>query len=299
MNQTQEISMKTSQWFVAALVTFSTIPLIAQQSGASAQQSTAAAAGNTSVSQASSASLRPVSGELAGKLDAKSSKVGDQVVVKTTDTARMAEGVVIPKGSKIVGHITEVQAHSSSQQDSHVTVQFDRAELKDGRSMAIRTVIVSVSPSQAALAAAANGNTDDAQYAGAGMPMGSVGGGVTGGGRGGLGGAVGAAGGTVGGAANTAGAIGTNANSTLGAAGTGLGAAGNATGNLGAASAGLSGELSGAASAPVHATALPGLMLAGDASGSTSGTLSASKRNVHLDGGTQLVLGVSVAGDQK
>jgi hypothetical protein len=36
-------------------------------------------------------------------------------------------------------------------------------------------------------------------------------------------------------------------------------------------------------------------MLAGDASGATSGTLSASHKNVHLDGGTQMVLGVSSA----
>ena len=279
--------MKTGSWFVAALVTLSTIPVIAQQPEASAQQGAPA-----------SVSLRAVSGELAGKLDTKSAKVGDQVVVKTTETARMAEGVVIPKGSRIVGHVTEVQAHSSGQQDSHVAVQFDRAELKDGRSLAIRSVVVSVSPSLASLAAVANGNTDEAQYAGAGMPAGRVGGGgASGAGRGGLGGSTaGATGSVAGTAANTAGA---KAGSTLGAAGTELSAAGNAAGSVGPVTAGLTGDLQGAASAPVHATEVPGIMLAGDASGSTSGTFSASKRNVHLDGGTQFVLGVGVTGGQQ
>lgn len=299
--------MKAGKWFVAALVTLSTIPVMAQQAGAgaAAQQGASATAGNAAVSQsaaasaAGSANLRPVSGELAGKLDAKSAKVGDQVVVKTTETARMADGVVIPKGSRIVGHVTQVQAHGSGQQDSHIAVQFDRAELKDGRSMAIHAVIASVSPSQAALAAAANGNTDDAQYAGAGMPMGRVGAGAGSAGRGGLGGALGAAGGVAGGAANTAGSVGANAGSTLGGVGNTVGAAGGAAGGAAADLGGVSAELSGAATAGVHATSVPGVMLAGDASGATSGTLSASKRNVHLDGGTQLVLGVAVSGNQQ
>jgi len=36
-------------------------------------------------------------------------------------------------------------------------------------------------------------------------------------------------------------------------------------------------------------------MLSGDASGAVSGTLSASKRNIHLDSGSQIVLGISGA----
>lgn len=40
-------------------------------------------------------------------------------------------------------------------------------------------------------------------------------------------------------------------------------------------------------------TAIPGVMLASDATGSASGTLSALRRNVHLDSGTQMLLGIS------
>jgi hypothetical protein len=42
-----------------------------------------------------------------------------------------------------------------------------------------------------------------------------------------------------------------------------------------------------------QATGVPGVMLASDASGRISGTFSAVKQNVHLDGGTQMVLGVA------
>jgi hypothetical protein len=44
-----------------------------------------------------------------------------------------------------------------------------------------------------------------------------------------------------------------------------------------------------------HATGIPGVMLAGDASGSASGMLTASRKNIHLDSGTQMVMGVAAA----
>jgi hypothetical protein len=60
-----------------------------------------------------------------------------------------------------------------------------------------------------------------------------------------------------------------------------------------------SGRLTGGATeagGTVHATGIPGIMLAGrgSAASSASGTLWASKKNVHLDGGTQIALLVAV-----
>ena len=43
-----------------------------------------------------------MSGELQDKLDSKTAKVGDSVVVKTAD------GTEIPKGTKLVGRVTDV-----------------------------------------------------------------------------------------------------------------------------------------------------------------------------------------------
>ena len=301
--------MKTTQWFMVALVTLSSLPVVAQQVGASAQQGTSATAGSSSLNQSSSANagasrngkqvqaqgsanaegastmeMRPINGELVGKLDSKSAKVGDPVVVKTVESARSTDGTEIPKGSRIEGHVTEVQAHSKTQQDGHMAIQFDRAELKDGRSVPIRSVIQSVSPSKAALAAAANGNTDDQMYAGANSPMGPMAGGGRAGGSA-LGGVAGAAGGLAGGAAG----------SVNSAAGSTLNGMGNAAGNVGATAGGLSGTVAGAGSMGAHATAIPGVMLANNLSGATSSTLSATKNNVHLDSGTQVVLAVAAA----
>ena len=89
--------MKTIQLFAAALVTLSGLPMLGQQADSSAQ---------TAGSAAVPAEMRPVNGELVNKLDAKSAKAGDQVVVKTTESVKIADGMVIPKGSRLLGTVT-------------------------------------------------------------------------------------------------------------------------------------------------------------------------------------------------
>jgi hypothetical protein len=323
----------------AAILAFSSIPIIAQQVDASSQQSTSASAAGThvsdssnsggnlgrdygaaSVSNSASASglhgahtssggsayaaneMRPVSGELRGKLDAKSARPGDQVIVKTTQKTMLADGTEIPKGTRLVGHVTEAQEHAKGHAESQIGIAFDRAELKGGRSIPIHSAIRSIAPAPSAMASMAN--NDD---------LGAGGGGMAGGGRGMVGGGsreggglLGGGGAAVGGVAPMAGRVGGGLDSTAGvgagAAGSTLGAtsgatgsatgrvAGNATGEVGQGMHGAAGATSDFAT---HATAVPGVMLGGDITGSASGVLSAANRNVHLDSGTQMVLGVA------
>jgi hypothetical protein len=58
---------------------------------------------------------------------------------------------------------------------------------------------------------------------------------------------------------------------------------------------GVGGAVSGEGSLAARSTGIPGVMLRGEASGSASGMLSASNKNIHLDSGTQMVVGVAVA----
>jgi len=284
----------------AAAISISGSPLFAQQAAGSAQTNASVNAGGTHVSQSTdvnaSASadrsgamtagdaqssarvqMHPVNGELVGKLDSKTARSGDTVVVKTSEAFRTSEGIVVPKGSRLVGHVTEVQAHGNGNQDSHMGIEFDRAELKNGQSVAMHSVIESVAPPANAMAAASMDTSEDVGVGG-GRAMG--GGGRSGGGL--LGGASGATAGigsglgrTVGGSVDAASNVTRNAGATVGNS---LNGAAGATGSLGA-----------------HATAIPGVMLEGGAAGSTSGVLSASKHNVHLDSGTQMTLGVAGA----
>ena len=64
----------------------------------------------------------------------------------------MADGTVIPKGSRLVGHVAQVQAHDKAHANSQMSIAFDRAELKGGQSFAIHSLIRGVSPSPSAMA---------------------------------------------------------------------------------------------------------------------------------------------------
>jgi len=316
--------MKTIKVLVVAAVLCSSIPFFGQSADASASDSTSAgsskaprnasssadasAAGNISASRyagapgsafgaaSASAQMTPVSGELAGKLDSKSAKVGDPVVLKTTQAARTADGVIIPKGSRLLGHVAAVQAHGRDSQNSELAMQFDRAELKNGQSIAIRSVVESVSPSRAAIEAAQMSDTDmfasgPGALRGTAIGGGSIGGARSGGGLvGGSRGLVGGTGSLAGGAAGSAtGGVAPGTRSTTGAMGAAAGT------GLNIANGGARGIAGSGGSLAAQSTGIPGVMLGGDASGATSGVLSASRRNVHLESGTQMVLGVSSA----
>jgi hypothetical protein len=305
--------MKIAIVTAVAVVVVSSIPLFAQQAGASAQQSVQANAGNRSVSESSAASasadrsgvaagqMTSVNGQLENKLDSKSARVGDQVIVKTTEKTRTADGMEIPKGSRLIGHVTSVQAHGSGNEDSSMGIAFDRAELHNGQSMAIHSAIQSLSPA-ANMAASSAADDDMAASGGGGGLRGGGGAAVRGGGSAGggglLGGATGAVGGTVRGVGSTAGAVGSGVASTTGSvASSAVSTTGQVAGGATAAAGNtVRGTAQGAGSLTARmATGIPGVMLAGDASGATSGMLSASRKNIHLDSGTQVVLGVSSA----
>lgn len=320
--------MRTILWLGTAAVLFSGISLLAQQANGSARQSASAgshisesggtgvatqpgsaslsgaangsaAAGHISASGDSAArgaystqEMRSVSGELENKLDSKTAKVGDRVVLKTNQKIKTADGTVIPKGTRLIGRVTDVQARDSAHAQSELGLEFDRAELKDGQSLGIHSTIQSIGPRANALADESMADDDAIESPLGGGP---VGGGARAGGGGRLiggaplAGTVDRAGSST---AQTGAGLTTAADSTMHTAG---GAADRAIGGVGA-DAHAAGSAGGGLVA--HATGLPGVMLQSNATDSSSGMLSASKRNVHLDSGTQMQLGIVTAARQ-
>ena len=94
-------------------------PAAPAQPSPQAGANSSAAPSSANSPDAANLQLSPVVGELVNKLDSKSAKTGDQVVVKTTEKATTADGVEIPKGSKIVGHVVDVTAHDNGIGGSH------------------------------------------------------------------------------------------------------------------------------------------------------------------------------------
>jgi hypothetical protein len=253
----------------------------------------AAQADRTSTSAAQATN---VSAALSKKIDTKDAKAGDQVVAKTTSQAQLADGTKLPKGSKLVGHVTDVQAKSHDNHDSHLAFAFDHAVLKDGREVPVHATMQSLS----APAAMAAGSSDDTMASSAMSPVG--GDSMARGGGGGIGhGPVGGVSGAVPGAVGTAGGLGNNvpAGAAMNGAGR-LGADGASLNNAAGMNAGLSGRelpvgnLNGVTFDTVNATAgAANGGVSGSAGSSTATMLTGHGKNVSLDSGSQMTLSVA------
>jgi hypothetical protein len=199
-----------------------------------------------------------IEGQLQSAVDVKKSRVGDQVVLKTTKAIKQNGETIVPKGSKLIGKITEVKQKTKDNATSRIGMVFDRLQGKD-LDMPINASIVSVA---AAHVNAAAGDLFAGDVSGSSSTSGSASGGGRSSGGGGLLGGVGS---TVGGVVSTT-------TSTVGqVAGTATNAVGSTigqtTGTLGRTVNGL--QISTAASG----------------SASTASTISAQDKNVRLEKG--------------
>lgn len=69
--------------------------------------------------------------QLTKTIDAKKANPGDEVVAKVTMDMKTTSGeVLVPKDTKVTGHVTEAQARSKEQKESQLGIAFDRAMLK-------------------------------------------------------------------------------------------------------------------------------------------------------------------------
>jgi hypothetical protein len=261
----------------------------AQTSGSASAQ---ANAGHDSISSGTT-----FHSTLSRPLDAKKAKPGDKVEARTTDDVKQDGRVVLPKGTRLEGHVTQAQARSKDDSQSTLGIAFDRAILRDGDEMPLHVGIQALAES-AAVAESSVG--DDAEM----MPEPNVGGAVGGAGH--------AGGGVVGGVAHTAGGAVGGASSMAGNA---TGAVGGVAGNAGGVVGGVAGNAGGAVGSTVGAATrttaavggldaagrltsdsqgvfgIQGLQLASAVSSDSQGSLLVSStRNVHLSSGTQILL---------
>jgi hypothetical protein len=112
---------------------------------------TQAPAGATSTAQGQTAhatriapgSVIPV--QLTKTVDAKKAKTGDEVVAKVTMDMKTQTGeVLVPKDTKVIGHVTEAQPRNKEQKESQLAIAFDRAVTKDGNNMQVPMSIQAV-----------------------------------------------------------------------------------------------------------------------------------------------------------
>lgn len=234
---------------------------------------------------------------LSKTIDAGKAKPGDEVTATVMQDVKSGGQVVIPRGSKLIGRVTEAKPHGAdpsgsgnersgggqsgvksgaraADASSRLGIVFDRAVLKDGREVPVHAAIQAIAAADAT--ASAGMSHASGSLSGAGSAAGTVR--STGGGL--LGGAVGAAGGAV----NAAGSV----------AGTAGGAVRSTVGNVTSVSAGAVGGLNAAGSLTSGSRGVFGLKdidIQSAGQGSAQGSvLTSTRRNVRLDRGTQMLL---------
>jgi hypothetical protein len=74
-------------------------------------------------------------------LDTHKSKAGDPVTAETAEDVSYERCLIFPKGTKIVGHIVRVTSGGRGKAGSAIFVQFDKAMMKDGQEVILNAGI--------------------------------------------------------------------------------------------------------------------------------------------------------------
>jgi hypothetical protein len=207
--------------------------------------------------------MSPVNGELVSKLDSKTAKTGDSVVVQTKAPVKTADGTEIPKGSKLVGRVLGAKP-SEAGENSQMVLQFDHFELKGGQNLPVHSQIQSIAPAGGA-SASGSGAMSGPPSGGSSNP-------------------------------NPNGANGSSRASGTPQS-TGSGAAAENTAPAAGTVVARTGNIA------IATTSVPGVLLANNAPGQqdprmaqASSILLGAKQDIQLEGGTQMVLGIAAAG---
>jgi len=117
--------------------------------GAAAQ---APAPSETTGSEASLAGGTVLNATLNSSIDSKKAKPGEQIIAHTTEPVKSTDGrMILPNGTKIIGHVTQASARANGQGQAMLALQFDKAVLKDKQEIPLNVVIQAIAaPAQSA-----------------------------------------------------------------------------------------------------------------------------------------------------
>jgi len=86
----------------------------------------------------------PINASLISSLDSQHSKPGDAVSAMVTEAVTYQRSVLLPKGSRILGHV--VRTGADAEQGSAIFVEFDRAILPNGQQAGLNAGIQALAP---------------------------------------------------------------------------------------------------------------------------------------------------------
>ena len=79
-------------------------------------------------------------------LDSSKLKEGDTVELETSGSFKLADGTLVPKGSKLTGHVVSAKARSNGDGESQLNIAFDKVNISNGTQLSIKGVVQAVFP---------------------------------------------------------------------------------------------------------------------------------------------------------
>jgi hypothetical protein len=79
--------------------------------------------------------------QLTTAVKAKKAKVGDAITAITMVPVTLSQGVVVPAGSKVTGHVRKVEADSGDAHTSSIALSFEEIQIKKGQTVPVNCFI--------------------------------------------------------------------------------------------------------------------------------------------------------------
>jgi hypothetical protein len=147
------------------------------QTGAQTSVETGNIPEQTAPINASLAGGWPISAELRSSLDSRKAKPGDAIEARTTEAIKANGKTILPEGTKLVGHVTQVSTKAKGDAESSLGLAFDKAILKNGEEVPLNVAIQALAtPGAAQVSSAVNdmaGNSSAASQSGPNTPVNS------------------------------------------------------------------------------------------------------------------------------
>jgi hypothetical protein len=79
-------------------------------------------------------------------LDSSKLKEGDAVELETSGSFKLPDGTLVPRGSKMLGHVTMAKARSKGDLQSQLVLSFDKLNVANGKQLAVKGAVQAVFP---------------------------------------------------------------------------------------------------------------------------------------------------------
>lgn len=84
--------------------------------------------------------------KVAKTLDSSKLKEGDAVEVETAGGFKLPNGTLVPKGSRLAGHVTSAKAKSKGDTESQLAIVFDKLRVANGEELPVKGTIQALFP---------------------------------------------------------------------------------------------------------------------------------------------------------